>query len=72
MAVEKILNAVIPGRASREAKKEGDRKLDKELNESFPTSDTPASIQPGSGITGAEVKALHPSPSQIAKGIKVG
>ncbi len=32
-----------------------DRELTKELEMSFPASDPPASTQPGSGITGAEV-----------------
>ncbi|MCX5497211.1 hypothetical protein OSH11_21090 [Kaistia dalseonensis] len=70
MSIESILNTIVPGRAKREAKKETERKLDKELTDSFPGSDTPAAVQPGSGITGADVKALHPSPSQIEKGIK--
>ncbi len=31
-----------------------ERQLSKELEDSFPASDPPASTQPGSGITGAE------------------
>ena len=38
------------------SKKEKDRQLSRELEESFPASDPPASTQPGSGITGPEVK----------------
>jgi hypothetical protein len=38
------------------SKKEEDRQLSRELEESFPASDPPASTQPGSGITGPEVK----------------
>lgn len=72
MTVTSILNAFIPGRAKREADRRQDRKLDDELTDSFPTSDTPAAIQPGSGTTGAEVKPLHLSPSQKRKGVKVG
>lgn len=72
MVVQHILNKIMPGRAAREAHKAEDKKLDKELTESFPTSDPPASTQPGSGVTGNEVKALHPSPSQIAAKKKLG
>jgi hypothetical protein len=42
--------------AARKSKKEEDRELSKELEMSFPASDPPASTQPGSGITGPEVK----------------
>ncbi len=70
MVVDKVLNTILPGRAERETKKAEEKKLDKELSETFPTSDPLASTQPGSGVTGAEVKALHPSPSQIAAGKK--
>ncbi|MCX5481338.1 hypothetical protein OSH08_20220 [Kaistia geumhonensis] len=66
MVVDKVLNSIVPGRAAREEKKVKEGKLDEELRETFPTSDPLASTQPGSGVTGAEVKALHPSPSQIA------
>ena len=38
-----------------EARKEEDRRLSRELEESFPASDPPAATQPGSGITGPEV-----------------
>ena len=38
------------------SKKEEDRQLSRELEESFPASDPPASTQPGGGITGPEVK----------------
>jgi hypothetical protein len=40
---------------ARKSKKEEDRKLSRELEESFPASDPPAATQPGSGITGPEV-----------------
>ncbi len=66
MVVDKILNTIVPGRADRLAKDAKEQKLDEQLNETFPTSDPLASTQPGAGVTGAEVKALHPSPSQIA------
>jgi len=39
------------------SKKEEDRELSRELEDSFPASDPPASTQPGSGITGPEVKS---------------
>ena len=39
----------------RKSKGEQERQLTKELEETFPASDPPASTQPGSGITGAEV-----------------
>ena len=64
MVVDKVLNAVIPGRAAREERKQEERKLDKELQDTFPTSDPLAATQPGSGVTGAEVKPSAPSPSQ--------
>ena len=70
MVVDKVLNTIVPGRAAREAKRVEETRLDTELKETFPTSDPLASTQPGAGITGAEVKALHPSPSQIAAGKK--
>ena len=70
MVVDKVLNTIVPGRAAREAKKVSENKLDEELRETFPTSDPLASTQPGSGVTGAEVKPLHPSPSQVAAGKK--
>lgn len=66
MVVNRILNTIVPGRAAREARKVEDKKLDTALKESFATSDPLAITQPGSGITGNEVKALHPSPSQVA------
>ena len=40
---------------ARKSKKEEDRQLSRELEESFPASDPPAATQPGSGITGPEV-----------------
>jgi hypothetical protein len=40
------------------SKKEEDRELSRELEDSFPASDPPASTQPGSGITGPEVKPI--------------
>lgn len=67
MVVHKFLNTILPGRAARKAKKAEERKLDEGLEETFPTSDPLAATQPGSGITGAEVKPLHPSPSQLEK-----
>jgi hypothetical protein len=39
----------------RKSKGEQERQLTKELEETFPASDPPASTQPGSGVTGAEV-----------------
>ena len=52
---------------ARKAKKEEDRELSRELENSFPASDPPAATQPGSGITGPEVtkrqpKESHPAP----------
>jgi len=44
------------GAEARKSKKEEDRELTKELEDSFPASDPPASTQPGGGITGPEVK----------------
>ena len=70
MVVDKVLNTIVPGRAQREQKKTTERKLDLELTETFPTSDPLASTQPGSGVTGAEVKPSQLSPSQIAAGRK--
>jgi len=37
----------------KKSKKEKDRQLTEELEESFPASDPPAATQPGSGITGS-------------------
>ena len=71
MSVTSILNTLMPGRAKREADRSRQQKLDEELTETFPTSDTPAAIQPGSGTTGAEVKPLHLSPSQKSRGVKI-
>jgi hypothetical protein len=63
VVVNQILNTIVPGRTAREARKIERGKLDKELKESFPTSDPPASIQPGSGLTGAKVKpSIHRRP----------
>lgn len=70
MAVKELLKTMVPGHAARHARKEENSRLDKELKESFPTSDTPGMVQPGSGITGAEVKPSKLSPSQLAKGKK--
>jgi hypothetical protein len=39
----------------QKSKGEQERQLTKELEETFPASDPPASTQPGSGITGPEV-----------------
>lgn len=38
----------------KRVKNEEDRELSEELEMSFPASDPPSSIQPGSGITGPE------------------
>ncbi|HEV7285400.1 MAG TPA: hypothetical protein VGN75_11125 [Kaistia sp.] len=70
MAVKDLLKTILPGHAARTASKEKSERLDKELKESFPTSDPPGMVQPGSGITGAEVKPSKLSPSQLAKGKK--
>jgi hypothetical protein len=67
MIVDHILNAIVPGRADRQAKRGQEQKLDKELKETFPSSDPLASAQPGSGVTGPEVEPSELSPSQIAK-----
>jgi len=72
MVASKVPNAVIPGRAAGEAGKEArkephdteDKKLDKALKDTFPSSDPPAATQPGSGITGPEVEPTSRSPSQ--------
>jgi hypothetical protein len=45
-------------------KAEQDRQLAKELEQSFPASDPPASTQPGSGITGPEVATAKPGKSK--------
>jgi hypothetical protein len=37
------------------AKAKKDRELTKELEMTFPASDPPESVEPGSGVTGAEV-----------------
>jgi hypothetical protein len=39
---------------NQKSKDEEDRQLSSELEMSFPASDPPAAIQPGSGITGPE------------------
>jgi len=46
----------------REEKSKGEKEkqLTKELEQSFPASDPPASTQPGSGITGPEVVKSKP------------
>lgn len=67
MVVNRILNAVVPGRAARQARQHDDRRLDKELKDTFPTSDPLGAVQPGSGVTGAEVEPSELSPSQKAK-----
>ena len=43
------------------SKSEQERQLAKELEMTFPASDPPASTQPGSGITGPEVKPPKPA-----------
>jgi hypothetical protein len=67
MAVKELLKSMVPGHAARHARKVESARLDKELKESFPTSDPPGMVQPGSGITGAEVRPSELSPSQKAK-----
>jgi hypothetical protein len=67
MAVKELLKSMVPGHAARHARKEQNTRLDKELKETFPTSDPPGMVQPGSGITGAEVTPSQLSPSQLAK-----
>jgi hypothetical protein len=51
---------------ARKSKKEEDRQLSRELEESFPASDPPAVTQPGSGITGPENTKRKPKESQPA------
>ena len=51
---------------ARKSKKEEDRQLSRELEESFPASDPPAVTQPGSGITGPEVTKREPKDSRPA------
>ena len=46
------------------SKAEQERQLAKELEMTFPASDPPASTQPGSGVTGPEVKAPRPAPGK--------
>jgi hypothetical protein len=58
---------MVPGHAARHAKKAENARLDDELKESFPTSDPPGMVQPGSGVTGAEVRPSELSPSQKQK-----
>ena len=67
MIVDRILNTLIPGRAAQQQRHAEDRKLDKELKETFPSSDPLASSQPGAGATGTEVEPSQLSPSQLAK-----
>lgn len=71
MAVKELLKSMVPGHAARHERKKKSAELDKELKETFPTSDTPALVQPGGGITGAEVEPSELSPSQKAKGMKL-
>jgi hypothetical protein len=42
------------------SKGEQERQLSKELEQTFPASDPPASTQPGSGVTGPEVAKSEP------------
>lgn len=71
MAVKELLKSMVPGHAARHSHKTESKRLDKALEETFPTSDPPEMVQPGSGITGAEVKPSKLSPSQLAKGKKL-
>jgi len=50
-----------PARQPDKSKSEQERQLAKELEMTFPASDPPASTQPGSGITGPEVKPRKPA-----------
>ncbi len=53
-------NRPAPGKGDKPikplTKQEKSDELDEELDETFPASDPPASTQPGSGITGTEVR----------------
>jgi hypothetical protein len=53
--------------AKRDKKSKGEREqqLSKELEQTFPASDPPASVQPGSGVTGPEV--AKPKPKSDAR-----
>jgi hypothetical protein len=51
---------------AQKSKKEEDRQLSRELEESFPASDPPAATQPGSGITGPEVTKRQTKDSEPA------
>ena len=45
-----------PTDEDKKEKKAQDKRLDDELDDTFPASDPPASTAPGHGATGAEVK----------------
>ena len=49
-------------------RKEADRTVDKELKDTFPASDPPASTQPGGGITGTEPPPKGAPDREKAKG----
>lgn len=72
MTAEKVQNITPPGRVARSAREREERMLDEALQETFPSSDPPALTQPGSGVTGAEVKPSAPSPSQRRRGLSAG
>lgn len=44
----------------KKSKGEQEQQLSKELEQTFPASDPPASVQPGSGVTGPEVAKPKP------------
>jgi hypothetical protein len=44
----------------KRSKSEQEQQLSKELEQTFPASDPPASVQPGSGVTGHEVAKPKP------------
>jgi hypothetical protein len=44
----------------KKSKGEQEQQLSKELEQTFPASDPPASVQPGSGVTGPEVAKSKP------------
>ncbi|WEK49900.1 MAG: hypothetical protein P0Y66_19815 [Candidatus Kaistia colombiensis] len=67
MAVRETPKTTAPGHAARRASNEVNNRLDAALEATFPSSDTPEMVQPGAGITGAEVKPSQLSPSQLAR-----
>lgn len=53
---------MMKAKQEKKSKGEQERQLTKELEQTFPASDPPASTQPGSGITGPE--AAQPAPGK--------